>query len=303
MLLERHMAHGVRVDPDCEADPRRRRFWPNAEGSAYVIVGPPRGSFSGSSGLSLKQYVGGRTPFRLGPRRTMVGDERALLVNEGEDYAFAAGPDLINFTVFLEPSELSAAWRTAAEDDAALLDDPEPGPTPGFVSMGVSLGWEAQLLRARVMGARARGVLDTALVDEALLSLTVEMARAQIAARRDLARIARKRRSTREEVYRRLRRARDLIDEDPAADLTVGVLAHTACMSKHHFMRCFRQAFGVSPHQHVLARRMAEAKRLLSTGRHGVGEVGRLCGYGDIAVFSNAFRDHTGAPPSRWRAG
>ena len=58
---------------------------------------------------------------------------------------------------------------------------------------------------------------------------------------------------------RHLLRARDLADARFAEPLDVDDLAAAAGLSRAHFSREFRRAFGVSPHAYLLTRRLERA--------------------------------------------
>jgi AraC-like DNA-binding protein len=60
-----------------------------------------------------------------------------------------------------------------------------------------------------------------------------------------------------------LRRAKDLVDRSYAQPLDVAALARQAHVSPAHFSRRFKEAYGESPHQYVLARRVERAQELL----------------------------------------
>ena len=64
---------------------------------------------------------------------------------------------------------------------------------------------------------------------------------------------------------RHLLRAKDLIDARYAEPLDVAELARAAHLSTAHFSREFRRAFGETPHQYLLTRRMERAAALLRT--------------------------------------
>ena len=55
---------------------------------------------------------------------------------------------------------------------------------------------------------------------------------------------------------RRLLRALHYIQEHSEEPLSLDQLASVACMSKFHFLRCFRALLGVTPHQFLLAFRL-----------------------------------------------
>lgn len=106
--------------------------------------------------------------------------------------------------------------------------------------------------------------------------------------------------STRKELYRRLRRALQLIEEGYDQPLQVADLAREAAMSEFHFIRSFRSAIGSSPHQYLMAKRMNVAQSLLRSGRFSVSEVATHTGFCDIHAFSKAFKRECGLSPSIW---
>jgi AraC-like DNA-binding protein len=106
-------------------------------------------------------------------------------------------------------------------------------------------------------------------------------------------------------VYLHLRRAKDLIDRDYARELDVPALAREAHASTAHFSRSFKKAFGETPHQYLLGRRIERAKELLRGTGLSVTEVSLDVGFRSLGSFSTAFRQLVGESPSeyadRWR--
>ena len=72
---------------------------------------------------------------------------------------------------------------------------------------------------------------------------------------------------------RHLLRAKDLADARYFEPLGVDDLAQAAGLSRAHFSREFRRAFGESPHSYLLTRRMERAAALLRTTDHSVADV------------------------------
>jgi AraC-like DNA-binding protein len=107
-------------------------------------------------------------------------------------------------------------------------------------------------------------------------------------------------------IYVHLLRAKDLIDRDFAEPLDVPALAREAHASRAHFIRSFKQAFGETPHQYLLRRRIERAKELLRNTPLAITEVSLAVGFRSLGSFSTAFRQLVGESPSayadRWRA-
>ena len=99
-----------------------------------------------------------------------------------------------------------------------------------------------------------------------------------------------------------LRRARDLIDRDYAQPLDVPAMARAALQSPSQFSRRYREAFGETPWQHLLTRRIERAQALLRAGDLTVTEVCLAVGFTSLGSFSARFRELTGMTPSAYRA-
>jgi AraC-like DNA-binding protein len=101
-------------------------------------------------------------------------------------------------------------------------------------------------------------------------------------------------------VYVHLRRAKDLIDREYGGELDVPALAREAHASRAHFVRSFKQAFGETPHQYLLRRRIERAKELLRSTGLSVTEVSIAVGFRSLGSFSTAFRALVGESPSEY---
>lgn len=98
-----------------------------------------------------------------------------------------------------------------------------------------------------------------------------------------------------------LRRARDRMDRDFAQALDVGALARDVFMSPAHFARQFRLAYGETPYQHLMTRRIERAMSLLRTTDRSVTDVCLAVGYQSLGTFSTRFTELVGVPPSTYR--
>jgi transcriptional regulator GlxA family with amidase domain len=99
-----------------------------------------------------------------------------------------------------------------------------------------------------------------------------------------------------------LRRARDLMDREYERPLNVPELARAALMSPAHFSRRFHQAYGESPYNYLMTRRIERAKALLRNGDKSVTEVCMLVGCTSLGSFSSRFTELVGETPSAYRA-
>jgi AraC-like DNA-binding protein len=98
-----------------------------------------------------------------------------------------------------------------------------------------------------------------------------------------------------------LRRVRDRIDREYAQPLDVEALARGVHMSAGHLSRQFKRAYGESPYQYVMTRRIERAMTLLRTGEMSVTDVCFAVGCSSLGTFSTRFTELVGVPPSVYR--
>jgi AraC-like DNA-binding protein len=101
---------------------------------------------------------------------------------------------------------------------------------------------------------------------------------------------------------RHLLRARDLADARYFEPLGVADLAAAAGLSRAHFSREFRRAFGESPHAYLLTRRLERAAALLRNTDRSVADVCFSVGLQSVGSFTTSFTRTYGVSPTGYRA-
>ena len=100
---------------------------------------------------------------------------------------------------------------------------------------------------------------------------------------------------------RHLLRAKDLADARYLDPLTVDDLAGAAGLSRAHFSREFRRAFGESPHAYLLTRRLERAAALLRTTDRSVADICFSVGLRSVGSFTSSFTRTFGISPTVYR--
>jgi AraC family transcriptional regulator len=91
------------------------------------------------------------------------------------------------------------------------------------------------------------------------------------------------------------------IEEHLLEDVPLAILADVAKLSPYHFVRAFKQSFGLPPHRYLSSLRMQRAKSLLANPAMSVTQVGFNLGFSDTSSFTTTFRKHTGLTPTAYR--
>jgi AraC-like DNA-binding protein len=100
---------------------------------------------------------------------------------------------------------------------------------------------------------------------------------------------------------RHLARARDLADARYAEEIGVEDMARAAGLSRAHFSREFKRAFGESPHAYLLTRRLERAAALLRTTDRSVSDVCFSVGLRSLGSFTTSFARTYGVSPAAYR--
>ena len=103
-------------------------------------------------------------------------------------------------------------------------------------------------------------------------------------------------------LARHLLRAKDLVDARYFEPLSVSDLAAAAGLSTAHFSRRFKRAFGESPHQYLLTRRLERAAALLRSSDRSITEICFAVGAQSLGSFTTSFSRIYGRSPLAYRA-
>lgn len=96
--------------------------------------------------------------------------------------------------------------------------------------------------------------------------------------------------------------AREALHESIAYAWTLRELAAVVCLSPQQLVRVFTAAFGKTPAAYLTMLRVQEMARLLRETSIPIAEAGRCVGWRSRSRATEAFTEHTGLTPSRYRA-
>lgn len=91
------------------------------------------------------------------------------------------------------------------------------------------------------------------------------------------------------------------LEAEPEALHELSTLAAEARLSVYHFLRCFEDLTGTTPHQYLLRLRLRRAAVQLKQTSGKILDVALDCGFGDVSNFNRAFRAEFGVSPRAYR--
>ncbi|MGH9641981.1 MAG: AraC family transcriptional regulator, partial [Terriglobales bacterium] len=253
-----------------------------------------------SDPISIKTVCKGEVEWRLDGQRYLIHPDTYLLLPDGDEYELtidSIAPSR-GFNVLFRRGLVEDCWRTAVAEQDALLDAPFELQSVPF---GRSLGCRSSRLGLALdalVAAVARGAsLDA--VESLFEALGASAARTICEQRGESLRPTAVRSTTRLEIYRRLCRARDTVEDDLTAPWTLSTMSRAATMALHHFHRSFHVTFQETPRAWLTRRRTERAMALLRTTTRSVTEICLAVGYLSPSSFSTSFARRYGIAPSK----
>jgi AraC family transcriptional regulator len=263
-----------------------------------------RHRWQGVGPLSIKCFFGGRAFYDVGVGRYAVDDSSYLILNEGQTYLVDVDTqtEIESFCIFFEHGLAESVQHSLSAKTSQLLDDPVPQtrktnffektyPHDDILSPA--------LLHLRTQASLMRN--ETAGLTEQLYEVMERLLVVHARVRRQVESIPALRAASREELYRRLHRARDYAVACFDEPLTLNDMARVACLSTNHFLRTFKQAFHQTPHQYLTGIRLERAQGLLVQTDQPVTDVCFAVGFESLGSFSWWFRQRVGLAPEAYR--
>jgi AraC family transcriptional regulator len=258
--------------------------------------------WEGGGQLSLKTFRNGSAQYKKGPGTYAVEEGRYLLLNKG-DYALSIeeAEPVESFCIFFRDGFAGEVLQSLSASPDRLLSDPfRPAHDAAFFERTYQPG--AGLSRRLAKLQEAYLLLeDPASYEELFYPLMQEVLLEQSVAKREASTIRAERRSTREELYKRLMTVYEYIQACYASPVSLEELSKAACLSPNHLLRTYTGFFGRTPHQHLAEFRIRKAKELLEKEEWNMTDISFAIGFQTPSSFSKMFRKHTGLSPLQHR--
>jgi AraC family transcriptional regulator len=97
------------------------------------------------------------------------------------------------------------------------------------------------------------------------------------------------------------RRVREYIDAHIGERILISDLSNIVQRSESHFVRAFKQSFGLTPHTYLVKCRVELASHLMRVSADSLSSIAVICGFTDQAHLCRLFRQCTGQSPAAWR--
>jgi AraC family transcriptional regulator len=247
--------------------------------------------------LSIFTNLSGTSTVQAGSVRTAVHPDVFFVSNADQHYSLEINQPTETFNIHIGEKLSEEVFYQLRYNHNHLLDNPEmtATQTPVFHN---KLHWSNPTMRMLIAQLKESCYRWE---EEELLGVMVEhLLREQQHLNDSKERINATRKSTREEIVKRLLLATDYLYAYYDQEISLDQLARISCLSKFHFIRLFKEFFQQSPHQFLLDVRLTKAVELLKGGQWEVKTLATRTGFKDASSFSRLFRNRVGVYPTQY---
>jgi len=261
--------------------------------------------WEGRSPLSIKTFFSGRALYTLGNGYFAVDDTSYLIVNNNQSYTITIEADspVESFCLFFEPGFAEEVYYSLVAPADHLLDDPIPLNNVAFHFFERTYRHD-NLLSPKLFSLREE-LLDRRYeqtwLHEQFHELMQRLLQVHFDVYKEVETLPALRATTREELYRRLYRAKEYASALFDTPITLNEMAQIASLSPNHFLRAFKHLFHQTPHQYLMSKRLERAQNLLLTTDYSVTEISFSVGFESLGSFSWLFQHRIGCSPTAYR--
>jgi AraC family transcriptional regulator len=274
--------------------------------ASHIMLGANHEYYwKGAMPLSIKCFFDGTGFYNVGAGNYAVDENAYLILNHSQDYSITieAKARVSSFIIFFETGFAEEVHRSLVSKPENLLDEPKASVYQPINFFQKTYPHDDLLSPAlfQLRHVLAQRKDDHVWIQERLHEVMQRLFQVHRRVLKDVEALPAARAATREEIYRRVYRAKDFIYASLSENITLEDMARAACLSPNHFLRSFKQVFGQSPHQYLTALRLEKARTLLTKTNRSVTDICMEVGFDSLGSFSWLFRRRLGLSPENYR--
>lgn len=250
-----------------------------------------------SIACGIKFVIKGTENYLINNTVHTVKENQFLLINKGQNFYCSVREKNVveGICLYLEDSLLQTVHKQISQSPERLLDNPGPD-RYGQLEFYETIYYQSDCLHqfltkeiSKIRGANDNSFYD---VDNFYYETAYYFLLSQQYTGKHIQKIKALKNSTRKEIYRRVSVAKSIIDSDISLQPDISFLSTQCRLSEFHFLRSFKEAFSITPHQYLLKRRMEKSMQLLATGKISVTDTAYEVGFSNVCSFSKCFKKY-----------
>jgi AraC family transcriptional regulator len=244
--------------------------------------------------VSFFTNLSGKSKALAGNREVEISPDVFFLSNASEPYTLVMKEPVETFNIHVGEELSREIFHSLSQTHASLIDQPfEKSSIPSFTHR---LRWRNNQFNSTLFELH-QGV-DALRESECMAELLYILLLSDQQLNLGKLSLDSTRKSTRDEIARRLSIAVDYIYTHFDCAISLDELAAVSCISKFHLVRLFKAFFQATPHQYITRVRIQKAKSLLMQKNRSIKEIARQVGFINSSSFSRLFQQSTGYYPT-----
>lgn len=247
------------------------------------------------SNFSIKFVMSGEEEYFIDGNRKSICKNKMLIVNDKSNCIFKYA-DANALSIFIEPRVLSDC-KVALCKRGNFLNDPfnnESQPLYFYDSIQ-DINQDLSRYFNHIINNK-----NLILTIDFFYELSEKLLISQNKLQKEIDKILVKKESTKREIYKRLRLGKSYIDDNLKESFDLETISHLSCLSKYHFIRLFKELYGVTPHRYYTFKRMNNIYELLGNvnNQYSLNEIVFDYGFTNYSIFYKQFRSIFKCAPS-----
>jgi AraC family transcriptional regulator len=254
--------------------------------------------------LTLKFVLKGWEYFGTKERSYRVTPPTYLILNNGQKYSARIQTEIEaeTLSIFFRPKFAEEVLTSLISDEDNILDQVNPPEQPvNFIEMLYEHDNTLYPFIFKFRLAAKVGFDDEQWLEEEFYELLKCLLEIHRKTGVDIHKIPAVKKSTRVEVYRRIVKAKDFIDDNYCKEIKIEDAAKEACMSSFHFLRLFKKIYEETPYQYITRNRINRAFELILRTEMPITEVCFEVGFSSLSSFSWLLKQKYGMSPEAMR--
>ena len=259
--------------------------------------------WSGDCFLSIKSFFNGSAKYHVQQREYTINNNNYLILNDCTKYNLTIDDisPVESFCVFFSPDFASRILSELSSTEEQCLDF-SIKKTEGIKLLERNYLHGGQVSEILHYGRQLSGTTISEIEkEEFYFKLLNAILFQNNNSFKDANRLNSKKKSTKEEIYRRVLYAKDYIDGNYSENLTLNKLSRVAMLSENHLLRNFNLIFNISPFQYITRLKIEDAKRQIEQTDKSITEISSMLGYSSLSNFSYYFKNAVGLSPMELR--
>lgn len=254
--------------------------------------------------LTVKFTFKGEEYFATKQRSYRVTSYTYLILNNGQKYSarIQSETEVETLSVFFRPQFAEDVLSSLVTSDDNILDVESTLSQPvSFIEMLYDHDTLLYPFMFKFRMAAKHNYDDELWLEDELYALLKCLLEIHRKTGLEIGKIKAVKKSTRIEIYKRISKAKEYIDDNFTNDIKIEDAAKEACMSAFHFLRHFKKIYDETPYQYITRNRINKAFQLILRSEMPITEVCFEVGFNSLSSFSWLLKQKYGMSPEAMR--